>query len=504
MKAIEFLRDVVDSIGCFASPDDEVLYLVPSSESEYVSKPLVSKSGYPYLIPTNANIKKLMVLEDDKAVLKCLPFNPITEDDIRLKTECFSSLVAQCRSRMMIEFFETGILLINLIQNDKAVKKKDVKLERFLLSVNKVLTTKNTKPVDETTFKHWTNVIKNSTQEGIGIINCNVKRGGVYNGEEYNSLATIDFPIYKDIMDLDTEENNSIHGVKLRNKDIVLFKEIFQLLLPDLEDDNTYRKGSNHVDYPAFISFFSLYLKVMENFRKISSQLDCLDKTDKILRFELKVKSEDIAKNLKEIHKELCRIPTEKSLLEPEVRKEEEEEIQEHNLPIGKNAPTQKPNIRHVPHEPRKETTGEDPDRAIARMFSRGPSTSSGYGNPYAVAYGNTGNGSMSDVINSAAMGGNNMVPDYDRRSYAVAYGQPSQPNYYPAQPGYGYPNSGYPMAQPAMTPPPNYGGYGYQPPVQPYPGTGYPAPGYGAPEQMAPGGLDLPKGLRTNTERPF
>lgn len=502
MKALEFLKKVVESIGCFASPDDEVLFLVPSSESEYNSKPLVSKSGYPYLLPTNANIKKLIEVEDEKVVLKYLPFNPITEDDIKMKTECFSSLIAQCRSRMMIEFFETGILLINLIQNDKAVKKKDVKLERFLLSVNKVLTTKNTKPVDETTIKHWTNIIKNSTEEGTGLINCHVKRGGVYNGEEYNSLTTLDFPIFKDIMALDSEENNSVYGVKLRNKDIVLFKEIVSLLLPDLEEDNTYRLGSNHVDYPAFISFFTLYIKVMENFRKINTQLKVLDKTDDILKFELKIKTEDIVPSLKEIHKELCRIPTEKSLMEPNSRKEsEEEEIQEHVLPTRQADKRQMyPQQEHVPTHHQQPAPESDPDRAIARMFSRPRPTASGYNNPYAVQYGNTGTGSMSDVINSAAMGGNNMVPDYNaNRSYAVGYNQ----NPYAGNPSYGYPQQSYPMAQQTMTPPPNYGGYGYQ--QNPYPQQGY---GYQpAPQgmmQQGPVDLDLPKGLRTQTERPF
>lgn len=318
MKAIEFLKHVAESVGGKIGVDGDIYSMFQKNATDYESESWVSKSGYPFLIPTNKNIDRLQDINDEgQPELRYLPFNPIQEDDIQLKTEAFDKYVKQCHGVLYSTMFELGNMLLLLTKDDTAIKTKGAKLEKFLLETNKAETNGVKKLVDDKTLEKWREICTNGVKEGAKLVGLHVKRQGDFGGVQYNSLSTLEFPLFEVLSGLDTSEDNKVNGVKLRNKDLILFRTIFQHILPKLEDDFTYRVGSNHKEYPAFISLTRAYCHVIKPMKAMMKILEPIANNDlDVLSFDVNIEDNDLEKTLDKIDKEIKNIPLEKNLLE--------------------------------------------------------------------------------------------------------------------------------------------------------------------------------------------
>lgn len=318
MKAVEFLKNVVESVGGQLGVDGDILSMYQKSATEYESEPWLSKSGYPFLLPTNKNIDRLQKINDEgEPELQYLPFNPIQEDDIQVRTEAFDKYVKQCHGILYSTMFELGTMMLILTKDDSVIKTKGAKLEKFLIATNKAETNGVKKLVDDKTLEKWKDICTNGVKEGNKLVGLHVKRQGDFGGVTYNSLTTLEFPLYEVLKSLDTNDDNKVNGVKLRNKDLILFQTIFEHILPELEEDFTYRIGSNHKEYPAFISLTRAYCQIIKPMKAMMKTLAPLSQNDlNIGEFEVNIEEKDLEKTLEKIDKEIKNIPLEKNLLE--------------------------------------------------------------------------------------------------------------------------------------------------------------------------------------------
>lgn len=328
MKANDFLKEVIKSIGLHVGPEGEVIAMLPSGEGEYSSEPIVSKTGYPFLLPTNSNLQRLVKVESDgKVVLEFLPFNPILEDDIGRETESFKSYARRLQIMLTLETYETGFMLINVAKNDKLISTKGVRVEKFLTSLGKHITTKNMKIVDETTGKTFIELIKASKEpDNKKIVHLTVKRRGEINGKIYPVVAYAYFPLMEELMKLDPSEDGCLNGVKLRKKDVIVFQEMFKTLFPMVDSSYIYTVHSERDDYPMFDSTYRLYLDILSKHGEIVNKLSEIkdEEFDPVVA-KVSFNSKDIGDILNKISKEISRIPTERSLLSPQAREESEE-----------------------------------------------------------------------------------------------------------------------------------------------------------------------------------
>lgn len=408
MKANDFLKEVVKSVGLHVGPEGEIIAMLPSGDGEYESEPVLSKNGYPFLLPTNSNLQRLVKVEKDgKVVLESLPFNPILEDDIGRETEAFKALSRRIQVMIALETYEVGFMLINVAKNDKLINTKGVRVEKFLTSLGKHITTKNMKIVDETTGKNFIELIKSSKlPENKKLVQIMIKKRGEINGKIYPVVASVYMSLMDELLKLDGNEDTVFNGVKLRKKDVVVFQEIFKALFPMVDSEMVYRVPSSRDDYPMFDSIYRMYLDIMTKHGEIANKLSEIKDDDfDPVTANISFSSKDIDGILTAISKEISRIPTERSLLSPSAR-EESEEIRPVEIPKQQQQVVQQPqqNIQQ-PVQPVQQPQFIPVDQMGQPLPGYGQY---GYGTqvnglmPYAVN--NTGfmSGSALDTINAA------------------------------------------------------------------------------------------------------
>lgn len=404
MKANDFLTKVIESLGLVLGVDGEVMVMTPGDDGEYISDLVKSKSGFPFLLPTNKNLNRLVEIgKGGKVELKFLPFNPIQEDDIGVESQAFKSFIKRAQTMLTLETYEAGSLLLSVAKDDSLVESKGIRVEKFLTSLGKHITTKNMKIVDDNTFKHYNEMIKNCKSPGNHkLLHLTVKRNGDIDGSIYPVVVSIHFPLMEAVLKLDSGEDGYINDVKLRKKDIIVFKEIFRTLFPMVGDDCIYKVSSSRKDYPMFDSTYRLYLELMGKHKEIISKLGTDDEPD-LIEAKISISHKEIDGILNSIGKEIERIPNERTLVQREVQPETEE-IQQVNLPqMQPNQPHQQQ--YHQPQQqqqmPQQHYPQNPPLVPVDAMGNIIGPIPSGYQNP------NMMNFSQPQMVNSGGYAGN-------------------------------------------------------------------------------------------------
>ena len=89
------------------------------------------------------------------------------------------------------------------------------------------------------------------------VVSIFLKRRGVYKGIT-TRVCVVNFPLY----DALTDPDRKVWGVQLRVKDSEAFEALFEYLLPDLDNPETYSAPSESKSAPYFESFLDAYEKV--------------------------------------------------------------------------------------------------------------------------------------------------------------------------------------------------------------------------------------------------
>ena len=103
--------------------------------------------------------------------------------------------------------------------------------------------------------------------------------------------------------------------IKLRNKDLKVFKILFEYLLEGIEErPNTVTIGSNDLESPAFISLMELYIKLINKINTVVQELSNIDKEKAEAAYTLLSITSDELKGLAKYTTEINIIPSENEI----------------------------------------------------------------------------------------------------------------------------------------------------------------------------------------------
>lgn len=266
---IDFYRKVVDTVGL--SSNKEGIIFAGKGDKKV---PMVV-SGKTLVIPTKHQLSTIMEKDEDgKLVVSKIPFNPLNEDVVK------GDSISLKKTRQFVEknlghsIAVAGRLLI-LLAEDKALQAHTTtEINKFLKLVNKANTVHNTQKgrsvVDAQMAETWGKLYL-ETLKSEGFVKLALVKGGKINGVKYNRVASLICPLYDALQD--AEPDTPVFGVKLRKKDIVIYKNLIEYLIPGIEADRVVHATSNDKKSPAFISLFKLYLPMIERLNRINRAL---------------------------------------------------------------------------------------------------------------------------------------------------------------------------------------------------------------------------------------
>ena len=457
---IEFYKTIIDSIGVIKYTDDGYLY-VPEEDGR---KSLININGKMLVLPTKENIESLVVKRDDGSleVTKIL-FNPLKESVNRGNSVSLSRLKGWIEKKLSFDLACVGEMLLILASEPKMQKDTGLEINKFLSSITEAMNSNIKEIVDSTSREKWGSLYKKTFEKNTGFLTLFIHKLYKIEGEKYNRATILGSDVYTEL--LKASKDKPVLGVNLRNKDIIVFKLLFEYLLEGLDKEHeTIAIGSNDNECAAFISLLKTYIKVSNRLNKIADLVKFTNgEIYDAFYSEVKITVEDLD-NIERFKSQYTLVPDEHEAERHNAApKAEAPAIAKPQIQSSYNIPTMNVQPQPVPYNEPLQTT----------VRTQELQASGNSGAAAALQYLNNRNRVMGQpgVSSHGGLRGVN----------AVRY---TQPQYgYPVQPAVSYPNVGYPAQAPM----------GYQAP-QPQPPQ---------PQQMAQvGGYTNPRRAYAPMER--
>lgn len=268
---IDFYKQVIENLGLYVDEDG---YIFNSEED----KIMITNDNKSMVLPTREHIKSVYTKNDEgEYVISKSLYNPLNEDVVKGDSPSFKKSKIFAERRLGHVFYLLGKALLILAENKNLQRKTSLEINKFLASINEANSQGTKSIVDNKTIENWDKIYKNSLKKPAGMFTIVVKKQGKYEGETYNRLAILGSNLYDELIAI--EKEGTAYDVKLRHKEAVVFKLIFEYLLPDLDDNGTVNVGSNDDVSPAFITLMTMYIKLRTRFNKIVGQVKDVDKT---------------------------------------------------------------------------------------------------------------------------------------------------------------------------------------------------------------------------------
>lgn len=307
MALNEFYKQVIENMGLYVSEDG---FIYSSGNKDKV---LITNDGKPMVLPMKEHINSVFDKDEDGniVVTKTL-FNPIDEDVVKGDSPSLKKLKIFAERRFSHIFNITGLLLLSLAANKDLQKKTGLEINKFLSSITQAQSQGIKNLVDDKSIDNWNKIYENTLKKPNGLFTIFLKKKGKYQGETYNRLAVLGSDTYDEL--IKAEKDDEVTGVKLRNKDIVIFKLIYNYIIEDFEEEGTMSVGSNDNESPAFISLMSLYLKLITRTNRLLKYLKDINQELFDSAFIPSLISTEKLFTLKEFSNELITIPNETDL----------------------------------------------------------------------------------------------------------------------------------------------------------------------------------------------
>lgn len=436
MTLIEFYIDLLTSLGLVE--EDGYIF---GKLSNGKTLPLAEDKKQ-FVLPTKEQLANLMEEDENgNPVLKRIPYNPLNEDVIKGDSMSLKKTKYIIERKLGHSIAYAGELLLKLASNGKLQTKTKMFINNFLVELNKAKGQNIKSVVDDKSLELWANIYKESLSIAKGMTFIYLKKAGTdVEGNKYNRLAVLSSPVYDEI--LRTEKEPNILGVKLRNKDKVVFEEVLRFIFEDMNTNHTLEVGSNDKDCPGFIALYRLYLQVAKRINKIIESLKHVDAAAADNIIKLPITEEDLT-GLSVYKNELVLIPNENELTRniqtPSRISSDDNAL--YNRTVGTSSPsTQAPAPQPYPNK--AVDYNHNNDDAAASILS------------------------VSRSMRAPAPNMYQQQPVMVQQPMAPMYQQPVyNPTPYPE---YQPPFSGYQQPQPVYQPRQVYGGYQQQPPFNP------------------------------------
>lgn len=307
MTLIEFYKNVLKSLGLVV--ENEYIYVKDTKGNKI---PLVSEQKQ-MVLPTRKQLNSLLEEDEDGEVkVTKLPYNPLNEDVVKGDTESLKKTKLIVERQIGHGIAAVGELLLKLASNPALQKKTNMEINKFLTAISEAKNANIKQLVDDTSISKWIEIYTNSLKKTNGMVKIYLKKSGVSAGVKYNRLAVMDSEVYNEIKE--ATKDGEVYGVKLRNKDIIIFRIIFEYLLPEMNTESCVELGSNDNESPAFIALYRLYLQTYTRLNRVATLIKNVDleTADSVIK-ELPIEEDDLL-SLNMFKQELCLIPNENDL----------------------------------------------------------------------------------------------------------------------------------------------------------------------------------------------
>jgi len=270
-----------------------------------------SAGGVPLVLPTKKNISSMLDEDEDGKIITVKQlFNPLDETVIKGDSTSLTKLKKLVEIRLGNKALIVGSLLLSIAENAAHQSKTSMLINQFLVRLTEAKNPGMAKVVDDKTNDKWCKLYNNSFIAGNDkFLTVFVKKGGKLGTTKYHRVTTMKFPIYEALRKL--EKGGRINGVTLRNKDVKVFKILFEYLIEGINARGIVSVGSNDKESPGFISLFGKYLNIMGKIQTVLSGINGVDaEWEDTGRVTLLVEPSELTE-LGKYKRELLRIPRE-------------------------------------------------------------------------------------------------------------------------------------------------------------------------------------------------
>lgn len=186
-------------------------------------------------------------------------FHPLSENILRGESEIITKMRSVFNIRLNYTFAAIAQNLFSIVASAA---------EHHLLNPEQSEMLSAISEVDETTIDLFNKIIFAAIKESPdkAFINIFLKRGGVINGKKHSRVGVVTFPLYDEIKNSDQE---IFHGIKLRVKDKLAIKQLYEYILPSLDKPESYNFGSDSSIAPFLHALMGTVLGIGSKFNDI-------------------------------------------------------------------------------------------------------------------------------------------------------------------------------------------------------------------------------------------
>lgn len=260
MNLLELYSSLLLTAGLQVSKSGTVSLINTDGESQPA---LVG--GKRLVVPT----KQQLTSDDWKARVS---FHPLAENILKGETEVASYYRQALINRLNLVFYAHCLNLLRIAASPAEHKKLKLSQTAYLTGVI---------DADEKTLESFkkvaTRIFNEDNSDNLFVYET-VKRNGKVAGKSYPRVGIVLFPFY-DL--LQKAENNTVMGVKLRVKDMNVYRFLCEYIMPDLDKPSeVFYTGSDSRVAPHFTALMNSAYKVIDRLNTITETFHEVDSDD--------------------------------------------------------------------------------------------------------------------------------------------------------------------------------------------------------------------------------
>ncbi|WNT47274.1 hypothetical protein SPLA10_PHROGS00213 [Salmonella phage SPLA10] len=199
---------------------------------------------------------------------KYQPFHPLCENIRRRKSLVLSRLQTYGTARLRTVLVDIINKMLEIASDSDSHDKLTIDQREIL----KLFATMSSK-----TVKNITNLLTKvvAAQPGESeLIAMGVRRSGTWKGEDYDRLATVNFPI----MDEEHVEGGKVFGVAVTVRDKEILYKVLRFILPKIDEPEAYSYGTRSEIAPQFHCLMMSFHAVAVDLNRVTKLIGGIDK----------------------------------------------------------------------------------------------------------------------------------------------------------------------------------------------------------------------------------
>lgn len=237
---LTFYEHVLLALGCVVTSDGMV-------SLESTGEPITLNTGERLVLPTDERLAKL-------GSSQTVAFHPMAENVILGQ----SSVIRL--TRMLVNQSITHKVITSMLGIAQAIS---TGAEMKSTQISKLSTVSG---IDAKTVKSLSKLMQViDHQSPQRLVNVFLKHGGSIGDNSYKRTAYVSWPLYEELVSVSNDNGDTVYGVAMRKKDVILIRQLFELMIEHAGEPDYYSAGSNSKAAPYFHALLSAFGKVLED-----------------------------------------------------------------------------------------------------------------------------------------------------------------------------------------------------------------------------------------------